>query len=116
MAQSGQRKCLNCAEFFTPDARNRSRQHHCNKPACRQASKAAAQAAWLAKPANQDYWRTPCTSRGYRPGALHTQATAASGPAPSPRYKIACPCNLLISLNKPSLVPRYLRNQRYKIS
>lgn len=59
MAQSGQRKCLNCAEFFTPDHRNGTRQHYCTKPECRQASKAAAQAAWLAKPANRDYWRDP---------------------------------------------------------
>ncbi|MCK9214871.1 MAG: hypothetical protein M0P52_10560 [Rhodoferax sp.] len=59
MAQSGQRKCLNCAEFFTPDHRNRTRQHYCTQPECRKASKTAAQAAWLAKPANQDYWRDP---------------------------------------------------------
>ena len=59
MAQCGQRKCLNCAEFFTPDQRNRSRQHYCTRPECRKASKAAAQAAWLAKPANIDYFRDP---------------------------------------------------------
>ncbi len=59
MAQSGQRKCLNCAEFFTPDHRNRNRQHHCTKPECRKTSKAAAQAAWLAKPGNHDYFSDP---------------------------------------------------------
>ena len=59
MAQCGQRKSLNCAEFFTPDQRNRSRQHYCTRPECRKASKAAAQAAWLAKPANIDYFRDP---------------------------------------------------------
>ena len=59
MAQSGQRKCLNCGEFFDPDHRNRDRQHYCNKPECRHASKSAAQAAWLAKPDNKDYFRDP---------------------------------------------------------
>jgi hypothetical protein len=59
MAQSGQRKCLNCAEFFTPDQRNRARQHYCTQPVCRKASKAAAQAAWLAKPGNHDYFSDP---------------------------------------------------------
>lgn len=59
MAQGGQRKCLNCGEFFTPDHRNRNRQHYCSKLQCRQASKTAAQAAWLTKPANSDYFRDP---------------------------------------------------------
>jgi hypothetical protein len=59
MAQCGQRKCLNCGEFFAPDHRNRDRQHYCSKPECGHASKAAAQAAWLAKPANSGYFRDP---------------------------------------------------------
>lgn len=59
MAKSGQRKCLNCDEFFDPDCRNKERQHYCGKPECRHASKAAAQAAWLAKPQNSDYFRDP---------------------------------------------------------
>ncbi len=59
MAKSGQRKCLNCDEFFDPDCRNAGRQHHCGKPECRRASKAAAQAAWLAKPQNSDYFAGP---------------------------------------------------------
>jgi len=59
MAKSGQRKCLNCGEFFDPDRRNQERQHYCSKPECRHASKAAAQAAWLAKPQNSDYFRDP---------------------------------------------------------
>jgi hypothetical protein len=59
MAKSGQRKCLNCEEFFDPDCRNAGRQHYCNKPDCRHASKAAAQAAWLAKPQNSDYFSAP---------------------------------------------------------
>jgi len=59
MAQSGQRKCLNCAEFFIPDQRNQTRQHYCTQPECRQASKAASQAAWLAKPGNGNYFSDP---------------------------------------------------------
>lgn len=59
MAKSGQRKCLNCNEFFDPDCRNIERQHYCSKPECRHASKAAAQAAWLAKPQNSDYFSDP---------------------------------------------------------
>ncbi len=59
MARAGQRKCLNCNELFDPDARNQDRQHYCAKPDCRHASKAASQAAWLAKPANISYFCDP---------------------------------------------------------
>ena len=59
MAKSGQRKCLNCNEFFDPDHRNRDRQHYCSKPECRRARKAAAQTAWLTKPQNSDYFSGP---------------------------------------------------------
>ena len=57
MAQSGQRKCLCCKLFFDPDHRNRERQRYCPLPDCRLASKSASQAAWLAKPQNQDYFQ-----------------------------------------------------------
>ena len=56
MAKNGQRKCLNCDDFFDSDSRNAGRQRYCNKPECRGASKAASQAAWLAKPQNSDYF------------------------------------------------------------
>ena len=59
MARSGQRKCLCCGEFFDPDARNRERQRFCGRAACRRASKASSQAAWLAKPHNSGYFRDP---------------------------------------------------------
>ena len=59
MAKSGQFKCLKCNEFFDPDCRNLGRQHYCSEPDCRRASKAAAQAAWLAKPQNSDYFCDP---------------------------------------------------------
>ena len=59
MAQSGQRKCLCCANFFDLDHRNRERQRFCSATQCRRASKAASQAAWLVKPQNNDYFRDP---------------------------------------------------------
>jgi hypothetical protein len=59
MHQSGSCKCLHCAEFFMPDARNRGRQRYCFQPACRAASKAASQRAWRQKPANAEYFCGP---------------------------------------------------------
>lgn len=53
----GQRKCCHCNQFFMPDARHRQRQRYCVEPACRQASKAASQARWLARPENRDQFR-----------------------------------------------------------
>ena len=59
MAQSGQRKCLCCGLYFDPDHRNRKRQRYCSATACRHASKAASQAAWLAQPQNREYFCGP---------------------------------------------------------
>jgi len=59
MAQAGQRKCLCCGLFFTPDHRNRRRQRYCAASACRRASHAASHAAWLARPENVAYFRGP---------------------------------------------------------
>jgi hypothetical protein len=59
MAQAGQRKCSCCGLFFVPDHRNRIRQRYCAAAACRRASKAASQAAWLAQPENEAYFRGP---------------------------------------------------------
>jgi hypothetical protein len=53
------RKCKHCQTFFEPDPRSAKRQHHCSKPACRQASKAASQHRWLQKPGNRDYFTGP---------------------------------------------------------
>jgi hypothetical protein len=57
MEQSGQRKCLCCGLFFDSDHRNRKRQRYCSASACRRASKAASQAAWLTHPDNVGYFR-----------------------------------------------------------
>ncbi len=59
MAQSGQRKCLCCGEFFTVDHRNRDRQRYCSASACRRVSKATSQANWLAQPQNAAYFSDP---------------------------------------------------------
>ena len=59
MAQSGQRKCLCCGKFFDSDHRNRERQRYCCGTACRRASKATSQAAWLAQPQNARYFSDP---------------------------------------------------------
>ena len=53
------KKCCNCKDLFIPDPRNAKRQKYCHKPECREASKAASQKRWLAKPENQDYFRGP---------------------------------------------------------
>jgi hypothetical protein len=59
MAKAGQRKCMSCTEFFIPDHRKGERQRYCCAAACRRASKAASQAAWLARPPNNDYFSGP---------------------------------------------------------
>lgn len=57
MHPAGERKCLHCEGFFTPDARNRKHQHYCAKAPCRRASKAASQRRWLSRPENTDYFQ-----------------------------------------------------------
>ena len=59
MAKAGQRKCMSCGEFFVPDHRKGERQRYCCAADCRRASKAASQAAWLARPPNIDYFSGP---------------------------------------------------------
>jgi hypothetical protein len=56
MAKAGQRKCMSCGEFFIPNHRSGDRQRYCCAAHCRRASKAASQAAWLARPPNNDYF------------------------------------------------------------
>lgn len=56
MHRRGQCKCLNCAEFYAPDVRNRGRQRYCGKPECRQASKRASQRRWGEKPENREHF------------------------------------------------------------
>ena len=49
-------KCLHCGEKHIFDPRNRGRQHHCSKPECQRASKAASQRRWKGKPENKNYF------------------------------------------------------------
>ena len=68
---------------FIPDPRSGERQRYCAAGACRRASKAASQAAWLAQPANRDYFRGPvhvARVRAWRtahPGYDHGRARSA---------------------------------------
>src|SRR5512143_1405696 len=57
MARPERHNCLFCGEMFQADRRNARHQKYCSQPACRKASKAASQRAWLAKADNQDYFR-----------------------------------------------------------
>jgi hypothetical protein len=59
MAHPERHKCLFCGELFRVDPRNARHQKYCSEPACRKASKAASQRAWLAKPENQAYFCGP---------------------------------------------------------
>ena len=63
MARYGQRKCLCCHDLFFPEPRSAGRQRYCSAAACRRASKAASQAAWLAKPENRGYFVGPMNVR-----------------------------------------------------
>lgn len=53
------RKCKKCGELFLPDPHNIKKQRYCSKPDCRKASKVAAQARWLAKKENRNYFSSP---------------------------------------------------------
>lgn len=51
------RKCLNCKEFFTPDARNHHHQRYCSKPCCRLRSKKISQERWLSSDKGLGYFQ-----------------------------------------------------------
>jgi hypothetical protein len=59
MKPAKSRLCLCCEQAFKADPRNARHQKYCSAPACRKASKAASQRAWLAAPGNQDYHSGP---------------------------------------------------------
>ena len=90
--KSERRKCRCCSSLFLPDYRNWDRQHYCQKPDCRRASKAASQRRWLRKPANRNYFRDAKNVehvqewRRTHPGYWRKKAqkTAASQGAPGP--------------------------------
>ena len=92
MGQERRRKCLNCAESFTPDARNARHQRYCSQPPCQAASKRASQAKWLSKPEHRNDHRGAAAVarvqawRQAHPGYSQRQARvpvdAATAPAP----------------------------------
>jgi hypothetical protein len=57
MPRFGDRKCLNCSDFFTPDPRSKGHQRFCSRLDCKKASKRASQQKWLGKPENRNYFR-----------------------------------------------------------
>ena len=59
MAQSGQRKCLSCGQFFDVNGRSGERHRYCCAAPCRRASKSASQASWLAQSQNTQYFCDP---------------------------------------------------------
>ena len=62
MKRHRRRRCRHCGQLFTPHPCSRYHQRYCSQPACRQASKAASQRRWLAKPANREYFCGPTHS------------------------------------------------------
>ena len=76
MARGYRRKCKCCLKFFRPDPCNRRHQRYCAAPRCRRASKAASQARWLGKPANQGYFRDPWHVARVRAGRSRNSAVA----------------------------------------
>lgn len=107
------RKCRCCSQMFVPDPRAVDRQQYCFKPACRKASKAAAQRRWLSKDGNGDQFRGPNevdrvrrwrqAHPGYwrkkNPASQRTQP--AANPAPNPDQS---------SCNVPRSLPRTLQD------
>lgn len=56
---SNRRKCRCCRRMYDPDYRNGHHQCYCSSPACRRASRLAAQRKWRRKPENRDHFRGP---------------------------------------------------------
>ena len=101
MAQSGQRKCLSCGQFFDVNRRSGERHRYCCAAPCRRASKSASQACWLAQSANSLYFRGPAH-------VARVQAWRASHPGYS-KGRRRTPCALQDSLfaQVPDVVEEY---------
>lgn len=84
--------CLHCKALFVPDSRNRGRQRFCPQPECRAASKRSSQKAWLARPANADYFTGSQNVQRVREWrALHPGYWKRSRPAKAPAGEISSP-------------------------
>lgn len=94
--QQKRRKCLNCGTWFVPDARNVRHQRYCCEAACRQASKAASQRQWLAKPENRDYFRgAEQVARVQRWRAEHPGYGRRAGTATAAALQDDCPAQVI---------------------
>lgn len=98
MAQSGQRKCLSCGQFFDVNRRSGERHRYCSAAPCRRASKSASQAAWLAKSQNKEYFCGPVH-------VARVQAWRASNPGYSKgRQRVLCALQDSLFAQVPDLV------------
>ena len=100
MHPAGSCKCLHCCDFFLPDARNRERQRYCVKQECRQVSRSASQAKWLAKPENAEHWKGPANVQ-------RVQAWRKANPGYSRRRGLRRPKALQDALTSQPFVPQH---------
>ena len=105
-------KCLFCRALFNADARNAQRQRYCSAMACRKASKAASQLAWLGKPENQDYFCGPehvlrvQSWRADHPGYWRRIAVAGAATSPtSVALQDSCPLQAIEKIAESEIVP-----------
>ncbi len=119
MAKAGQRKCVSCGVFFIPDHRSGERQRYCGAAACRRASKAASQAAWLAQPANQDYFGGPVHVARMQSWRAAHPGYSRGKTRPSRALQDLFMTQVPDAVEECAIVlrsPRPLRSRRYKIS
>lgn len=88
------RKCLCCRRMFDPDYRNGHHQRYCSSPACRRASRLAAQRKWRRKPENRDHFCGPDEVkrvqawRRAHPGYWKQKSPPASEQQPAPPQQV----------------------------
>ena len=83
MKPPAKRKCLNCKAFHVPDWRNLRHQCYCGESACQKESKRQSQRRWLAKPANENYFRGPENTRRVQEWrAAHPGCARRKAPSP----------------------------------
>ena len=97
MKPPAKRKCLHCKAFHVPDRRNLRHQCYCSEPACQKESKRQSQRRWLAKPANQNYFRGPENSRRVQEWrAAHPGYARKKAPPPSKPLQDDCTAQVLV--------------------
>ena len=101
MAQSGQRKCLSCGQFFDVNRRSGERHRYCSATSCRRASKSASQASWLAQSQNTEFFCGPVHVE-------RVQAWRAAHPGYSKgRQRTSCALQDSLFAQVPDLVEEY---------